>query len=65
MRQEWDEPGDNIYLFDYHELAAPGGRLRPDYALFRTDSHPSETFSERAAKAFVTRLTDVIEGRAD
>lgn len=65
VREEWDRPGDNIHLFDYYALAAPGGQLRSDYAVSNTDSHPSAEFSKEAAAAFVARLTDVLEGRAD
>ncbi|STD15534.1 Uncharacterised protein [Dermatophilus congolensis] len=62
VRQEWDEPGDNIHVFDYYGLAAPGGVLRSDYAVAPNDSHPSEEFSRQAAAALVARLTAVLEG---
>ncbi len=65
VREEWDAPGDNIHIFDYHELAAPGGELRAGYPLSPADSHPSEAFSAQAAQALGQRITDIVEGRAD
>ncbi len=65
LREEWDEPGDNIYLWDFRAIAASGGCLRPEYATSPTDSHPSAELAAIAAPMFVRRLVDVIQGRGD
>lgn len=65
LRQEWDEPGDNIHLWDFRAIAATDGYLRPEYAASPRDSHPNAALAAHAAPLFVRRLTDVIEGRGD
>ena len=62
VAHDWRRPA-NVHVFDYHELAAPGGILRPDYAASHTDSHPSAAFAAEAAPAMAQRIVDVIEGR--
>lgn len=62
VAHDWHRPA-NVHVFDYHELAAPGGVLRPDYAVSHTDSHPSPAFAAEAAPALAQRIVDVIEGR--
>jgi hypothetical protein len=64
VKQTWDEPGDNIFVWDFFELETEGGNfLQPAYAT--GDSHPSDAFAETVAPYFVNRLVDVIEGRGD
>jgi hypothetical protein len=64
VRQEWDEPGDNIFLFDFYTLETDGGLyLKPEYAA--GDAHPNEAFSRRVAPRFAQRIVDVLEGRGD
>lgn len=64
VRTDWDEKGDNIFLWDFRELETGGGfYLKPEYA--SGDSHPNETFSNKVASLFAQRLVDVIEGRGD
>lgn len=66
VRQEWDEPGDNIYLWDFWQLETEGGfYLRDEYAAAPDDSHPNEAFAARVAPFFARRIVDVIEGRGD
>jgi len=66
VKNEWDEPGDNIYLWDFFELETGGGVfLKNDYATSSLDSHPNRSFSEIAAPLFCRRIIDVIEGRGD
>lgn len=61
---KWDEPGDNIYVWDFYALETEGGLyLRPEYA--SGDAHPNEEFSRRVAPLFAQRVVDVIEGRGD
>ncbi len=64
VRREWDRPGDNIYLWDFHALETEGGLyLKEAYAA--GDSHPNEAFSRRVAPLFCRRIVDVIQGRGD
>ena len=66
VKTEWDEPGDNIYVWDFFELETEGGLyLKNEYAQSPTDSHPNSTFSARAAAYLCNRIIDVIEGRGD
>lgn len=64
VKNEWDEEGDNIYIWDFYELETEGGfYLRDEYA--SGDSHPNSLFSQRIAPYFCQRIVDVIEGRGD
>jgi len=66
VKDEWDEEGDNIYLWDFYELETEGGLyLKDEYAKSLEDSHPSISFSGTVASYFCQRIVDVIEGRGD
>jgi len=66
VRDEWDEPGDNIFVWDFYELETEGGLwLKPEYAVAPDNSHPNEEFARRVAPLFGQRLVDVLEGRGD
>ncbi len=66
VKNEWDEPGDNIYIWDFFELETEGGvYLKNEYAQSSTDSHPNSSFSARVAPYLCNRIIDVIEGRGD
>jgi hypothetical protein len=66
VRNDWDEEGDNIFLWDFYELQTEGGLyLKDEYARNPTNSHPNEEFSGRVAPLFSRRIVDVIEGRGD
>ena len=66
VRDEWDEKGDNIYIWDFHELETDGGLyLKDEYAAGPTDSHPNDSFARRVAPLLCRRIVDVIEGRGD
>jgi len=63
---EWDEPGDNIFVWDFYGLETEGGLyLRDEYAKSPTNSHPGEAFARRVAPLLGRRIVDVIEGRGD
>jgi hypothetical protein len=64
VKTTWDEPGDNIFVWDFFELETEGGNYLTT-ANASGDSHPNNTFAQTVAPYFVTRLTDVIEGRGD
>jgi hypothetical protein len=68
VKNDWDEKGDNIYVWDFYELETEGGDfLLPAYSADAVggDSHPSAAFAATVAPLFVKRLTDVIDGRGD
>jgi hypothetical protein len=61
---EWDEPGDNIYVWDFFDLETEGGiYLTPENG--SSDSHPNPTFAAEVAPLFCQRLVDVIQGVGD
>jgi len=64
VKEEWDEPGDNIFLFDFFELETEGGNFLPA-AYSAGDSHPNSDFAASVAPLFAKRVLDVIEGRGD
>jgi hypothetical protein len=62
VRNEWDEPGDNIFLWDFYKLETEGGLyMKDEYASGRTDSHPNPSFSKNVYPLFCQRITDIIE----
>lgn len=66
VRNEWDEPGDNTFLWDFHALETEGQLyMKDEYAVGPTDSHPNPAFCRKVAPLLVQRLRDVIEGRGD
>lgn len=63
---EWDEPGDNIFVWDFFSLETDSGRfMNPAYANGAKDPHPNEIFSARVAPFFSRRLVSVLEGTGD
>ena len=66
VKAEWDEPGDNIFLWDFYELETEGGHyLKPEYASGPDDPHPTPDFGGRVAPLFGQRIMDVINGKGD
>ncbi len=64
VKNAWDEPGDNIFVWDFRQLETGGGLyLLPENA--SGDSHPNSTFAATVAPYLGQRLVDVIEGRGD
>lgn len=65
VKSTWDEPGDNIFIWDFYSLETEGGLfLKADYSS-GGDSHPNATFCQAIAPYFCNRIVDVIEGRGD
>jgi|WetSurSiteA1Bulk_404760.scaffolds.fasta_scaffold00462_5 hypothetical protein len=63
---EWDEQGDNIYLWDFRKLETEGGLYLPDkFANSANDSHPAKSFAASVMPLFYQRIIDVIENRGD
>jgi len=64
VKEQWDEPGDNIFVWDFFELETEGTNfLTPAHA--STDSHPNDTFAQEVAPLFGQRLVNVLEGNGD
>jgi len=62
VREEWDEPGDNIYLWDLATLQTEGGLYFKDaYALSPENSHPNGEFAGMAVELLFNRIIDVVE----
>ena len=62
VKNDWDEEGDNIYLWDFRELEVQGGLyLKDEFARSTTDSHPNGDFNSFAAEFLVKRIIDIIE----
>jgi len=60
--EEWDEPEDNIYLWDLYDLQTEGGLYFKDaYALSPENSHPNGEFASKAVDLLFNRIIDVIE----
>ena len=60
--EEWDEPADNIHLWDLYALQTEGGLYFKDaYAVSPTNSHPNPVFASRVVKLLSSRIIDVIE----
>jgi len=61
---EWDTPGDNIYLWDLYNLETKGGLyLKEDYAASPTDPHPNISFAGKAVHLLFARIIDIIENQ--
>ena len=66
VKNTWDEPGDNIFIWDFHELETEGGLyLKNEYAVSEKDSHPNKSFSRNAAPLISKRIVDIIRGIGD
>jgi hypothetical protein len=62
MTDEWDEKGDNIFIWDFYNYATEGELyLRDKNASSPNDSHPSVEFSARVSPVFCQYIIDVIE----
>ncbi|MEZ5198192.1 MAG: hypothetical protein R2764_17925 [Bacteroidales bacterium] len=62
VKYEWDQPNDNIYLWDFFELETEGGLyLKDENARNANDSHLNNGFAEKVAPLFCQRIVDIIE----
>jgi hypothetical protein len=63
VKNEWDQPDDNIFIWDFYELETEGGLyLKPEYAKGPRDSHPNEMFSAKAASELSKAIIEVGTG---
>jgi len=61
MTNEWDEKGDNIYIWDFYKYETEGGLyLAEKYAYSSDNSHPNREFSAKMASVFGKFIIDVM-----
>ncbi|WP_052342918.1 hypothetical protein [Saccharicrinis fermentans] len=59
---EWNEQGDNIFIWDLYELQTEGELyFKDEWALTPYNSHPGGKFSEKASQLFFNRVLDIVE----
>lgn len=64
VKNSWDLPDDNIFIWDFYELETEGGiYLKEEFAQSKTDSHPNKEFASRVAGLMAQRVADVIENK--
>lgn len=63
MIEEWDETGDNIFIWDFYSYETEGGLYLLDkYSAGPSNSHPNTEFSGKVAPLFCRFIIDVIDG---
>jgi hypothetical protein len=63
MINDWDEKGDNIYIWDFYKYETQGGLYLLDkFAAEATDSHPNREFSAKVAPLFCKFIIEVTTG---
>jgi len=61
-KNEWDEPNDNIFIWDFRTLETEGDIfLKLYFARNKGDSHPNTKLAKIATPLFCQRIIDVIE----
>lgn len=61
---EWDEAGDNIFIWDFYKYETEGGLYLAEKNAYSPDnSHPNREFSTRMAPVFCQFIIDVAENR--
>jgi hypothetical protein len=61
VKNDWDIPNDNIYIWDLYYLETKGDIYLQDiYAKSMTDSHPNDLLSGYASGLLFNRIIDVI-----
>ena len=64
MIDDWDDKGDNIFVWDFYEYETEGGLYMLDKnADGPGNSHPGKDFSSRVSSLFSKFIIDAIEGR--
>jgi len=63
---EWDEKGDNIFLWDFYQYETEGGLyLSEKHASGKQDSHPSQEFGGLLAPVFSKFIINVAKGKIE
>jgi hypothetical protein len=64
--KEWDEKGDNIFIWDFYKYETEGSLYLTDKNAFGlNNSHPGSEFAGRVAPLFGKYIIDVIESVAE
>lgn len=62
VRNEWDAPDDNIFIWDFYELETEGTLyMKNENASNPSNSHPGKAFAEKVAPLFCKRIVEIIE----
>jgi hypothetical protein len=62
MVDEWDEKGDNIFVWDFYKYETEGELYLPEKNAYSPEnSHPGREFSARTAPLFCKDIIDIIE----
>ena len=62
IMEEWDDEGDNIFLWDFYDYETEQGLyLKDEYAAGPGDSHPNSNFAARLSPLFSQFIIDCIE----
>jgi len=63
---EWDEKGDNIFVWDFYKYETEGGLFMAERNAKSSDnSHPNKEFATRMAPLFCKYIIDVAENRTE
>ncbi|MFZ2338512.1 MAG: hypothetical protein WAW07_02180 [Bacteroidales bacterium] len=63
---EWDEKGDNIFVWDFYKYETEGGLYLAEKNAYSPDnSHPGKEFSARVAPLFGQFIIDVMEDKVE
>jgi hypothetical protein len=64
--EEWDEKGDNIFIWDFYKYETEGGLYLSEKNADSPDNpHPNKEFSARVAPLFGKYIIDVIESSSE
>jgi hypothetical protein len=59
---EWDLPDDNIFIWDLYGLQTEGDLyFKKEYSVSPVNSHPNNSFAEKAVNLLFNRIIDVID----
>lgn len=62
VKSSWDEPGDNIHIWDFFALETDDGIFMNDeYASSAKDAHPNKKFARTVAPLLCQRIVDIID----
>lgn len=62
VKNEWDKPDDNIYIWDFYHLETEGTLYLKDiYAKNSHDSHPANLLARKVAPIFCEKIIEVIQ----
>ncbi len=66
LTEDWDEEGDNIYLWDFYKYETAGAiYLQEKYASGPDNSHPNTELSGQLAPLFSQFVIDVVDGKVE